>query len=70
VAGLPGGPATDHAYAFPGHFVVAADGRSVAVPYGHDRRAAMETLADIETNGGSGFAISADLTDPDAAETL
>jgi 3-oxoacyl-[acyl-carrier protein] reductase len=50
--------------------VVAADGRSVAVPYGHDRRAAMETLADIETNGGSGFAISADLTDPDAAETL
>jgi NAD(P)-dependent dehydrogenase (short-subunit alcohol dehydrogenase family) len=49
---------------------LAADGAVVAVHYRHDTSAAEETVADIESVGGQGFPIAADLAEPDAAQIL
>ncbi|MYU23919.1 SDR family oxidoreductase [Streptomyces sp. SID8352] len=46
------------------------DGARIAVHYGGNAKAAAETVAAIEAAGGSAFAIRADLSEPDAAETL
>jgi 3-oxoacyl-[acyl-carrier protein] reductase len=49
---------------------LARDGARVAVHYGSNEQAAKETVASIEADGGSAFALQADLTLPHAAEAL
>ncbi|RBQ06839.1 glucose 1-dehydrogenase [Pedobacter miscanthi] len=49
---------------------LAKDGARVGVHYGQNKELALETVAAIEANGGSAFAIHADLSLPHAAETL
>lgn len=49
---------------------LAADGATVAVHYGRNRKAADETVAEIQKQGGNAFAIDADLTAKDAASRL
>ena len=49
---------------------LAKDGARVAVHYGNSKEAALETVANIEAQGGSAFAIHADLSLPHASETL
>jgi len=49
---------------------LAKDGARVAVHYNKNKEFALQTVSDIEKNGGSAFAIHADLSLPHAAETL
>lgn len=49
---------------------LAADGARVAVHYGSNELAAKQTIADIQAAGGEAFAVRADLSAVDAAETL
>jgi len=49
---------------------LAEDGARVAVHYGKNKDLALQTVAHIESQGGSAFAIHADLSLPHAAETL
>ena len=49
---------------------LAKDGARVAVHYGKSKEAALETVANIIAQGGSAFAIEADLSLPHATETL
>lgn len=49
---------------------LAADGARVAVHYGSNELAAKQTIADIQAAGGEAFAVRADLSVVDAAETL
>jgi len=49
---------------------LARDGARVAVHYSSSRQAAEETIASIEAEGGSAFALHGDLSLPHAAERL
>jgi 3-oxoacyl-[acyl-carrier protein] reductase len=49
---------------------LARDGARVGVHYGTNEAAAKDTVAAIETAGGSAFAVQADLAEPHAAEAL
>jgi NAD(P)-dependent dehydrogenase (short-subunit alcohol dehydrogenase family) len=48
----------------------ARDGARAGVHYGTNEAAAKETVASIEADGGSAFAVQADLAQPHAAEAL
>ncbi|MFC0213351.1 SDR family oxidoreductase [Paenibacillus chartarius] len=49
---------------------LAGDGALVAVHYGSNRQAALETVRGIESGGGSAFAVQADFGAPGAIESL
>jgi 3-oxoacyl-[acyl-carrier protein] reductase len=49
---------------------LARDGARVGVHYGTNEAAAKDTVASIEADGGSAFAVQADLAQPHAAEAL
>ena len=49
---------------------LARDGARVGVHYGKNEQAAKDTVASIEADGGSAFALQADLAAPHAAEAL
>jgi len=49
---------------------LARDGALVIVHYGTSREAAESALAEIEHAGGKGFLVGAELSQPDAVETL
>ncbi|HML44734.1 MAG TPA: SDR family NAD(P)-dependent oxidoreductase, partial [Hyphomicrobium zavarzinii] len=49
---------------------LAADGALVAVHYGKNRQAAVETVSSITAQGGTAFAVGADLAAKDGVKTL
>ncbi|MGW4211557.1 SDR family oxidoreductase [Lentzea sp. NPDC004789] len=49
---------------------LAADGAHVAVHYGSNKQAALETVAAIEAAGGRAFPVEADLSRPDGVDLL
>ncbi|MET8762466.1 SDR family oxidoreductase [Lentzea sp. NPDC004782] len=49
---------------------LAADGAHVAVHYGSNKSAALETVAAIEAAGGQAFPVEADLSRPDGVDQL
>jgi NAD(P)-dependent dehydrogenase (short-subunit alcohol dehydrogenase family) len=49
---------------------LAADGAHVAVHYGSNKQAALDTVAAIEAAGGQAFPVEADLSRPDGVDQL
>ncbi|MCW5830843.1 MAG: SDR family oxidoreductase [Labilithrix sp.] len=49
---------------------LARDGATVIIHYGKNREAAADALAEIESVGGHGFVVGAELSEPGAVESL